>query len=544
MFKRTGSTEFPDLLKVLLTGEPKAGKTSFLGTVPNILILDTEPFANNLQSVAHLNIPYATITGSADLEQIKLILGEKSLRAQLAESLGMEKIEAVAIDTMDTLQGILKRERMKELHQVKFLRDDWGWLKETMIGIVASFTALPLHVFFTAHTKTKDIGTEQDGRTIVLPGLEGAIAESIAGMVGYSLLNFRKQEVLPDGKAKTSYYLRAEGDETYGFLGNRAAGRLPDIIEPHFKTLLQYAVAGREAIPAPVQPLVQIAVTKAATVTNVTNVTNAVVAGGTPAPAGVIPTQRTASTAAESAPAHVALPADAEPVNPTALPHVKKVYDALGLAFPEALVMTKTLGEARMVVKLWKAIQEDATQGKTTPGSTPQQEMTDNLKAMGFLVGEATPVAAPAAVSPKIDGTIEQVLAYVGDDLGRAQEAYDLESAKEKPRNSLTDKLFTKGAKVHPDRTPDAVQTPVEIPATPAVTPRLTVADAITTAVPAVSAIQAGLGGEVISEEVTGDAPCEQCNNPVDDLDIAALSKTRFGRWLCVNDYIQATKKA
>lgn len=255
MFSRTGSADFPTYLKCMVTGPPKSGKTHLLGTVPNILILDTEPHANNLQSIAHLDIPFKAIYSTDDLRQAQFVLSQEQFRKQAAQALGMPDIEAVAIDTLDTFQAIMKKERMREQRSTKFLRDDWGWLKEELLSIVQSFTALPLHVFFMVHTKTVDIGSEENPQTVVLPGLEGGIAEKIAGEVGYSLLSFRTEEVRPDGTKFTKYWLRAEGNDTYQYLGNRAAGRLPDIIEPDFDTLLKAATANR---PTNQHPQVQV----------------------------------------------------------------------------------------------------------------------------------------------------------------------------------------------------------------------------------------------------------------------------------------------
>lgn len=525
--------------------------TSLLGTVPNIVIADTEPHANNLQSVAHLNLPYVTVQSMDALRQLQMVLSQESLRQQAAGSLGMNAIEAVAIDTLDTLQAIMKRERLKEVRQSQFLRDDWAWLKEEMASILEGFTALPLHVIFVVHTKTKEIGKGDDARTVVLPGLEGSIAEQIAGMVGYSLLSFRKQEIRPDGTPYTKYWLRAEGDETYDFLGNRTAGRLPDVIEPDFQAIYDAAMAGRPK-PAP-QESIEIQTTGQTQTAQPVEQNQAQNTGQAEQPA-----QPAAQSAPQQAPPEQPAKApDDEPVNAAAITHVKKVYDACGLSFPEETIKGLTLGEARTLVRMWQACQQDAAEGKAPENSTPQGEMAEYLRAMSWVAEESAKAEEPAkkaeSIEPKVDGTIDQVMAYVtgpGEqpDLAKVQEAYDLEAGKARPRTSLISALERMGAKP-PQPTPTPVQSAeptandTATPPSETVTPGAEAADSTPTEEQAVATAKEGLGAEVIGEEAREDAPCEECGKPVDDLDIARLGKGRFERWLCVQDYIAQTKK-
>jgi hypothetical protein len=570
MFSRTGSDQFPSWLKCMITGPPKSGKTTMLGTVPNLLVLDTEPHANNLQSIAHLDVPFKAIHSTDDLRQAQFILSQEQFRKQAAAGLGLPDIEAVAIDTLDTLQAIMKRERMKEQRTNKFLRDDWSWLKEEMTSILESFLSLPMHVFFVVHTKSENVGTEDNPRTVILPGLEGSIARQIAGMVGYSLLSFRKEEIKPDGSGKyTKYWLRAEGDETYEYLGNRAAGRLPDVIEPDFKHLLDAAMANRPtAQHAPIQ------VSLGAQTTG-----QAQAPAQTQAPSGFQAPEVIAEQQAQQAPAQQAqqapaqnqgqpeapqapapqgvpaatLPADSEPMNAAALGHVKRVYDACNLAFPEDQIKALNLGQARDLVRAYKAIAEDDAAGNTPEGQTPAGIMTDYLRAHG-LVPEAAP--APKTVEPNVRGTIEEVMAYVGDDLNRASEAYEIER-QGKNRSTLMDWLESKGAAGAPPApaeqapAPAPVQTDVqtqEAPQAPAeaapeaqtaVTPEPAPADAPTEE-EAVATLEEKLGAV---EVISADSKCEQCGNTIDDVDLAQLCKSRYKRVLCVADYIAETKK-
>ena len=47
----------------------------------------------------------------------------------------------------------------------------------------------------------------------------------------------------------------------------------------------------------------------------------------------------------------------------------------------------------------------------------------------------------------------------------------------------------------------------------------------------------------MIGEDPNDNTKCEVCGNALDDLDLAQIGKSRFDKWLCVNDYIAQTKK-
>lgn len=555
LFKRTGSEDFPTHLKVLVSGPPKSGKTSLLGTVPKLIILDTEPHANNLQSVAHLDVPYVTIRNTDDLRQVLFMLSDSTLRKQIAAGYGWDDVQGVAIDTLDTLQKIMKNERMKEQHQSQFLRDDWGWLKTEMESLIEAFTSLPMHVFFMVHTKTKEMGKGDDSYTVTLPGLEGAISESVAGMVGYSLMSFRREEVQPDGSLATKYFLRTEGDATRDFLGTRVNGvKLPTVIEPNMGTIYNAVLAARpkkQAAPvavgeAPATPAVAASPTDAlqsmaeAAVAAVPETQQEVAQPQgqpepTPAPAPEAPS-------APAAPAADERPDDDEPINPAALGHVKKVFEAAGQQFSQELVTEKmTIGEARTTVKMWRELLKEQAEGGK---SDPIADMTTWLVSNGWVPeGEKPEAAAPT--EPKVDGTIAEVQAYVGTDMTKAQEAYDLEAAKgDKARTSLVSWLENAGAR------PQQVETPVETPAAeapvqptaPEVTSPPESADAPSTEDEAVQALQDGLGAVVVNETINATAKCDECGNQIDDIDLAELGQKRFNKILCVADYLKAQR--
>jgi hypothetical protein len=230
-FKRTGDADYPRFLKVLLQGPPKSGKTTFITTAPNVVIASCEA---GLMSIAHLDVPYVEVDGTDKLQSLEMVLRDDTLRAQAAKKLGMEKIETVAIDTLDAWQEMLKKEILAENRRTQMQQADWGTLKERMATILKRFTTLPVNVIFTVHTSTTQ---DEESRLIYAPALQGGIKDEIAGYVDFSLLAFRQRETDAKGAAKVKYYLKNEGDLKNPHLGNRAAGRVPEICEPDFATL-------------------------------------------------------------------------------------------------------------------------------------------------------------------------------------------------------------------------------------------------------------------------------------------------------------------
>lgn len=378
----TGSADLPRHLKILLTGSPKSGKTSFIGTIPNILVADTEQHANNLQSIAHKNVPFVAVNSSDDLRDLLMTLRDPIQRQKAEEELG-RPIEAVAIDTLDSFQEILKRERLKETRQTSFKRDDWSWLLETMTTIVQSFCSLPMHVVFAVHSKIQSLGSDDDPRSIVLPALNGQMSERIAGMVGYSLGTFRVEEIGKDGAPRTVYWIRTEGDEVHPHLGNRSAGRLAAVIKPSFQVIL-------DSLPETVDEPIQ------------THVETDSGPASEPVPEETPVEEPEAEQPGEPETPEVEAVEEPEetlpePVNATALSHLQKVWKALDRPFPAELIEEKmSLDEARDVVVFWQALSKDAADGKV---DDPKQGMCAYLIAGGWMAEPAD--EEPAEDKPK-----------------------------------------------------------------------------------------------------------------------------------------------
>lgn len=486
-FKRTGDADYPRHLNTVLMGPPKSGKTTFISTAPNVVVGAAEA---GLMSIAHKNVPYIDIKGSDTLQQLIMVLGNDTLRAKLAEQLGMEKIETFALDTTDAFQEILKKERLRAERRTQMQRDDWGWLKDNLTEMIKALVACPINVILTVHTKTTQ---DDESRIITMPGLQGAIAEDLAGLVDFSMLAQRSREVKPDGTPYMRYYLQVEGDNKNPHLGNRGAGRLPMEVDPDFVTLHKAVFDGITTNPT-AQPVIQV--------------------GNTSDQVEVAQSSGQAQAAAAPAqPTTTAPPSDDDqPVNATALQVLAKFYDEFGWKLNEESYKAINLGDARLIARMFKAQKEDLANGKQTQEKATS-EMLELLRSMGVPpVGDVAP-------------TTPDVQTDVPTETPAAEASASAETAPETPSETLPSG----------DTPADTTQTQ-EQPTTQA--------DAPVTEEEALKTLEDKVGATVIGIKHDPDAPCEECGGAIDDQDIAELSFNRYKRRLCVKDYIAATKTA
>lgn len=228
VIRRTGAADYGRFIKMLLCGEPGAGKTLMSSTFPNPLYISAE---GGLMSIADRNLPYIEVESVNDLLNIKNVLDQD--REVRAEVLGIE-IDTVVLDTIDEIQKIFIQERLKTEKKAAMVLQDWGWLNEQMQAVVRGFRNLDMHVVFTCHLKEQTDG--DSGKSWVKPALQGGIADAIAGYVDLSVAIDAKLDtkVVGDSVQRVqSRTLHTFPTPRMSFLKDRS-GKLPQEMEINF----------------------------------------------------------------------------------------------------------------------------------------------------------------------------------------------------------------------------------------------------------------------------------------------------------------------
>lgn len=226
--RRTGASDYGRYTKALICGEPGAGKTLISSTWPNPLYASAE---GGLMSIADRNIPYVEIRSLDDLLRIKNSLDQPE---DVREQIFGFKVETVVIDTIDEVQQIMVRERLRDERIAGMRLADWNWLSEQMGALIRGFRNLDMHVVFTCHLKeTSDSDT---GKTWVKPGLQGSMADKIAAYVDLALLlknGLRTEVVEGEAKRVMSRELQTFPDPLHPWIKDRS-GKLPQDLDVNF----------------------------------------------------------------------------------------------------------------------------------------------------------------------------------------------------------------------------------------------------------------------------------------------------------------------
>jgi phage nucleotide-binding protein len=160
-------------IKMVVYGKPKVGKTTFAGSVPDVLLVDCEM---GTMSVRGKGIKAARIKSYDDINLLYWFLRK-----------GKHNFKGVAIDTLTSLQGMCLDFVMKEAAEQDLNKDvnmperrDWGKLSVVMQDMILQFRNLPMHVVFTAHERSR---TDDEGDTEVSEQLTPGVQSVLNGAV-------------------------------------------------------------------------------------------------------------------------------------------------------------------------------------------------------------------------------------------------------------------------------------------------------------------------------------------------------------------------
>jgi hypothetical protein len=242
--RRTGADDYGKFIKALIAGKPGSGKTRVSATFPNPLIASAE---GGLMSIADQGVPYVEIDSIADLIGVRSIMeADAETRADLVGC----PVDTIVIDTIDTVQKLLVRERLAESKQDSMKINDWGWLGNQMTAIIDGFRSCDAHVVFTCHIKDKQ--DADSGRVWFEPDLQGAISGQIPGMVDLALVLqsrsiSRANEETNEIERTLERYLQVAPTDQFDWVKDRS-GKLPAVVpvdmETEFTRLFDWIFGG------------------------------------------------------------------------------------------------------------------------------------------------------------------------------------------------------------------------------------------------------------------------------------------------------------
>lgn len=214
-----------DRLRVLVYGKPKRGKTRFLGTWPNILILDFDHGAGVLARSENFTGKVVDVNSWEDVRMWYWILA----RAK-------HNFQAVAWDTITNAQEIGLRTVLAEKSAKKedkspyhAERADWGKNSRLLRTWLAMYMSLPMHVLLTAHEREgegPDEATGDETAVWLVPDLQQAVSGYVQGMV--SVIGYAYRTVDKETKEKR-FKIAFERKHTNA---EDRYGILPRVLEP------------------------------------------------------------------------------------------------------------------------------------------------------------------------------------------------------------------------------------------------------------------------------------------------------------------------
>lgn len=225
----TNEPQRPEFVKGLIYGPPGSGKTYFLGTAPNLLLLDVDGGSTTVRDRIGDNVTVWHIREWQDLDDAVYTL--------LFEDHGFE---TVALDSVSTLQEISDEEVgvLEAYTEGKDMRTYYGRSGAMIKHKIALLMRMRMHVFITAHMRFNDekvdnyLSVPEEGRFPVVPDIYPSVQR-----VAFAMPDIIARASRRNLKDKTLYVMsfgsddRALGKErNFGLPGEVAGLTIPKLI--------------------------------------------------------------------------------------------------------------------------------------------------------------------------------------------------------------------------------------------------------------------------------------------------------------------------
>lgn len=255
---RTGDAEFSQHTKMLLVGQPGAGKSRFAATAPNPL------FANaygGMMSLSDKAVRYVNVTSEVDMQALKMMLAgwDETTEAHFGGP-----VETLVVDTLDEFQRILMAERLASQKRTETTPADWGWLGQRMHTIVDALVKLPMNVIFITHLK--DVSDGKTGQLFLKPALQGAFGDQVSQYVDFALLvqsrhlatpielsvELGSEPAVEPGDHVDYRFIRSYSDEMYEWVKDFSGGLPPEMelnFSDDFERFRAYVDTARQQVP-------------------------------------------------------------------------------------------------------------------------------------------------------------------------------------------------------------------------------------------------------------------------------------------------------
>jgi len=186
------ASDLPLNLAVVVYGRPKVGKTRFCASAPSVLLIDCDEKGTD-STRDDLDPSVIRIQTWSEINDIYWYLQS-----------GEHQFQSVAIDTVSGLQTLamnfvlgdeLARDASRDPDQPS--QRIYQKVTQLMKTQITNYRNLPMNVIFTAHTRTRTTGEDEEDETIITgPNVSPAIQTHLLGAVGLIGYMMRREVVI------------------------------------------------------------------------------------------------------------------------------------------------------------------------------------------------------------------------------------------------------------------------------------------------------------------------------------------------------------